>query len=229
MNKTKIITIILSVSLGMMLFLNYNLNNIIRLDKENIEIIKNENTLLNQQIKNNIVEIAKYKNMMESFNKMEVKNLNYIYYPVNLTIKEQEFTQDLCYQNNFSYELILSIIYTESRFDKNATSSSNCLGLMQLNERYLSTYSELANIENPDPFNAMQNISMGIAYLNYLREYWISQGITADEHLYIMILNSYNMGIGSYNNFIKENNTYSRSYDQLISKYKIKLEISGEL
>jgi len=226
MKKMTVILTIVTILLGVN---NIQLNSIVEVKSENIKIIENENTLLNQQIKNNNVEIAKYKNIVDSFNDMEVVNLNYVYYPVDLTVKEQEHLQNLAYNNNFSYELILSIIFTESRFDKNAISSSNCLGLMQLNERYLSTYSELANIENPDPFDAMQNATMGIAYLNYLREYWKSQGVTADEQLYVMMLNSYNMGISSYSRFIKENNTYGRTYDQLISKYKMQLETGQEL
>jgi len=225
----KKLTVMLAIGAILLGVNNIQLNSIVRVKDENIKIIENENTLLIQKLEDNSVELAKYKNIVDSFNDIEIEGLNYTYYDLPLSAREQEYIQDLAYQNNFSYELILAIINLESRFNKNAVSFSNCLGLMQLNEKYLSTYSELAGIENPDPYDIEHNVSMGIAYLSYLREYWISQGVTADEHLYFMVLNSYNMGISSYINFIKENNTYSRTYDQLVSKYKMRLETSGKL
>ncbi len=196
---------------------------------ENIKIIESENARLQDELLVANDKIEQYKNIINSINEIGTESRNYIYYDIPLTINEQEYIQNLVYSNNFSYELILSIIFAESRFDKNAISNSDCLGLMQLNEKYLNTYSKLANIENPDPFNAIQNVTMGVAYLNYLREYWISQGVTANEQLYFYILNSYNMGVNSYKNYIKMNNTYSRTYDQIITKYKTKLEINKEL
>ena len=158
MKKVTVILAIVTILLGMN---NIQLNGIVEAKNENIKIIENENNRLTQQLEDTEFELTTYKNIINSFNDIEVKNINYTYYDLPFSIYEQEYIQDLAYQNNISYELIISLIKLESDFNQYATSSSNCLGYMQLNNRYLeNTYSVLAGIENPDPYDFKQNIKI---------------------------------------------------------------------
>ena len=227
MKKVTVILAIVTILLGMN---NIQLNGIVEAKNENIKIIENENNRLTQQLENVDVELAKYKNIVNSFNDIEVKNINYTYYDLPFSIYEQEYIQDLAYQNNISYELIISLIKLESDFNQYATSSSNCLGYMQLNNRYLeNTYSVLAGIENPDPYDFKQNIKMGISYIVYLREYLRSLGYDSEEVLIYMVLGSYNKGINNYLEYYYTSGDIHTSYANIILKYKMQLETTGEI
>ena len=74
-------------------------------------------------------------------------------------------------QNNISSSLVFSIIKAESKFDKNAKSSANALGLMQLK---LSTANYMASIlgdeqiVQEDLFVPEINIKYGTKYISYL-------------------------------------------------------------
>lgn len=219
MKKMTIVLTIVTILLGSN---NLQLNSIVEAKEENIKILNTK--IENLSSKNE--ELIEYKNIVAGFNSIEISNIDYVYYPVNLTKYEQEYIQNLCYQNQLSYEYILAIIKLESNFQKDAVSNSDCLGLMQINRQFLDLYSELAGIENLDPFDATQNVSMGIAYIIYLRNFWISEGITDQESLFVYISNSYNCGIEGYKNYIKNTGNYSRSYNKTILKYKLEIEQS---
>ncbi len=71
---------------------------------------------------------------------------------------------------NLPSELIASVINVESGFNKNAISSQNAIGLMQIKEstaNYLVDYYNLEN-ENINLFDEETNIKFGCMYLNYL-------------------------------------------------------------
>lgn len=227
MKKLTVMLAIVTILLGVN---NLQLNSIVEAKNENIKMIENDNTLLTQKLNENEHELAKYKNIINSFNDMEIKNVDYVYYDLPFSSFEQEYIQNLAYQNNISYELIISLIKLESGFNQYAKSSSNCLGYMQLNNRYLeNTYSVLAGIENPDPYNFEQNIKMGISYIVYLREYLRSLGYDSEEVLIYMVLGSYNKGLTNYMEDYYETGDIHTSYAEIILKYKIQLETTGEL
>lgn len=223
MKKLTIMLALVTILLGAN---NIQLNSIVEAKNENIKIIENENTLLTQKLNKNEYELAKYKNIINSFNDMEIKNIDYVYYDIPLTINEQEYIQDLCYQTDLSYELILAVVELESGYNKELLSPTNDGGLFQINLNYADFYAQLAGLENYDVFNFEDSCRMGIAGLKYYKNYWIEQGITDDETLYFYILNSYNMGTNGYISYVRTTNQLSRSYDRLVSKYKFELEQS---
>ncbi len=213
--------IIMGLTVAILLLSNQN-----KTLSNSIEIFKEENTLLTQQLENNVVELAKYKNIIGGFNDANVKSSYYVYYNVPLTIIEQEYIQDLCNQNNLSYELVLAVVELESGYNKDLLSPTNDGGLFQINLNYADFYAQLAGLESYDVFNFEDSCRMGIAGLKYYKNYWIEQGITDDETLYFYTLNSYNMGINGYISYVRTTNQISRSYDRLVSKYKFEIEQS---
>lgn len=224
-------TILVTV-MGIVLLLsknNYDSYSTIQLSESNLEIVKNENEKLHQELALANEELTEYKKIFSSFNEVGAENVDYVFYDIPFSNVEQKYIQDLCNINNWSYELIIALIKVESNFDRAAISKSNCLGLMQINNRYLDFYGNLAGIKVDNPYNFKNNIKLGISYLSYLREYWISKGITDDNSLYYYVLNSYNLGNTGYKEYVTETKNYSRTYDKKITKYKKQLEANGEL
>lgn len=213
--------IIIGLTVAILLLGNQN-----KILSNSIEIFKEENTLLTQQLEKSNVELAKYKNTIDGFNDINVKSSYYVYYDIPLAITEQEYIQDLCNQNNLSYELVLAVVELESGYNKNLLSPTNDGGLFQINLNYADFYAQLAGLEEYDVFNFEDSCRMGIAGLKYYKNYWIEQGITDDETLYFYTLNSYNMGANGYVSYVKTTNQLSRSYDRLVSKYKFEIEQS---
>ena len=158
-----------------------------------IEIFKEENTLLTQQLENNVVELAKYKNIIDGFNDMEIKNIDYVYYPIeNLSISQQEYIQNLCWNNDLNYEYILAIMKAESRYDVNAISyDGSSMGIMQIQKRYAKSWADMIGMEEYNLFNFEDNVKLGIAVLVNYRSYWQDKGIT-DEMLFYYMTESYN-------------------------------------
>jgi membrane-bound lytic murein transglycosylase F len=90
---------------------------------------------------------------------------------------------------DWDWRLIASLIYQESQFNPSARSWSGARGLMQLMPRTATAY----GAENPvDP---EQNIMAGIAFMQWLNEYW-EEEITDDEERIRFVLASYNVGQG---------------------------------
>ena len=69
---------------------------------------------------------------------------------------------------NIEKELIYSIIKNESHFNKEAKSSKNAIGLMQVLESTKNDIEKTIERENLDLFNEEDNILVGIKYLSIL-------------------------------------------------------------
>lgn len=225
---TKYKVTIVALSLGIVLLLNNNikLNNTIQISDENIRTINIENENLSQKLAIADGELIEYKNMINNLNEINKENADYIFYDIPFSISEQTYINSVCDKYNISYSLIISLIKVESDFDQWAVSSSNCLGLGQINQKYLSTYSQLAGLETVDPFLFTDNIDMTVAYLAYIREYLKSLGYTIDEDLTVMILGCYNKGVMGYLGHYKETGNIHTNYSDIILNYKMKLEQS---
>lgn len=90
--------------------------------------------------------------------------LFYVLYP----IKYQSQIKKHCDEYGLDYSLVAAVICVESRFDKNAVSSSGASGLMQLMpSTYLWVKSSLSSLSD-DIFDVDANIEAGCFYLNYL-------------------------------------------------------------
>jgi soluble lytic murein transglycosylase len=105
----------------------------------------------------------------------------------------------LCRKYGFSVSSVLSLISTESSFDKDATSSVGAVGLMQImpktagfiaKKEGIRTYHRAQDLHNPTV-----NLSVGIAYLSYLR------GKYTKSHSYLA---AYNMGPTKFNRITRK-------------------------
>ncbi len=81
-----------------------------------------------------------------------------------LTKKQQRKIFKICARANISYEFVMAVIYTESRFDADCVSDNGeSVGLMQIQERWhrpLMDKLGCTNLKNP-----LQNVRVGVALL----------------------------------------------------------------
>lgn len=102
----------------------------------------------------------------------------------------------MCDENEISYELVLAVMYLESRFDVEAVNYANSngtrdYGLMQINSRYKDVHAENAGIDNFNVFDPYENIKVGINVLVTERNYWREYGMCEME-VFKYFLSSYN-------------------------------------
>ena len=143
-----------------------------------------------------------------------------ITHDIPLTQQEQMFIYENCLKNNLSYEMVLGLIQLESNFKKDLVSATDDYGIMQINKNYAEWYANLAKLEDYNLIDFEDNILMGIAGLKFYKEYYQSIEMP-DELIFYYMLNSYNMGIVGYNNYVCDIRTFSREYIRKILKYKI--------
>lgn len=119
------------------------------------------------------------------------------------------------YINRYSKEynldpfLVASIINVESKYDKNATSSKNARGLMQIGESTGKWASEVLQITSYTAdmlYNPEVNIRIGTWYLNQLNKEF-------DNNLEL-VLAAYNAGSGNVNKWLVDGE-YSRNGEEL--------------
>lgn len=129
----------------------------------------------------------------------------------DITLDEsyQKYTWEWCQMLGLDYDLILALMYHESRFDVNAYSRTNDIGLMQVNQGNKQWVNELAK-RKIDLWEPYDNILAGLLIYKHYEDYWINKGI--EEDLFKYALNSYNMGIGGFTSAgYPINRSYSRN------------------
>lgn len=143
-------------------------------------------------------------------------------YNIPLEKQIREYIWDLCMKKELSYEMVLSLIYVESKFKYDAVSHTSDVGLFQLNPINYEWLPELAGIENFSPYDVYDNILCGVTLLEYLRNDLKSKGY-CEEDMYPYLLLSFHMGQTGANNYIKKYGLQSE-YISKITEYKIFLE-----
>ncbi len=105
----------------------------------------------------------------------------------------------LCRKHGFAVSSILSVISTESSFDKDATSSVGAIGLMQVMPKTADFIAQKTGIHSyhhaRDLHDPATNLSIGIAYMSYLR------GKYTESHHYLA---AYNMGPTKFNRMVRK-------------------------
>jgi hypothetical protein len=152
----------------------------------------------------------------------ELIESRYTFYNIPLTKSQQIDVQESVRQYNLSYELVLSIMYVESRYNTNAISSTNDHGIMQLNSPTFYWCAKQLGIENPDPLDFNTNLKCGTYYLDYTRDYWVNYG-SPEEYILILTVSGFHNGIEGAKSRI-ENNTLDWEYINKVIDYKYKLE-----
>jgi len=75
---------------------------------------------------------------------------------------------DAAARHGVAEELVLAVIWNESRFRPTATSPAGAMGLMQLMPSTVRTLSERLGVADPDPYDPAFNVDAGTYYLGLL-------------------------------------------------------------
>lgn len=145
-------------------------------------------------------------------------------YNIPLDITAQKLIYNECQKYNLSEVLVYAIIKTESDFNHKLISKTGDFGLFQINKNTYPWIAKELNITNFDPLNKKHNIQAGIFYINYLRNYWQSQGLP-DEEVFKLTIVSYNRGIGGCYQTISRGGIDRNKYLRRVIKNKNSLEI----
>lgn len=111
--------------------------------------------------------------------------------------------EDIVLENSCKYNLdpylVFAVINVESNFNKNATSSRNARGLMQIIDSTAQEMNEMTNsaeiIDNENIYDEYVNIELGCKYLASL--------ISRYNGNYYLAVCAYNAGIGNINNWLE--------------------------
>lgn len=131
---------------------------------------------------------------------------------VPLNEKIQKYMYEKCQEFDFDYDVLLALAWKESHYQTRLVSSTNDIGLLQINKNNQKWVNQMAGRELNlyDPYD---NIFASLLILDSYRSEWIKQGIPEDK-LMQYTLNSYNMGVTGY----KRAGYPSRSYDRDIQR-----------
>lgn len=145
-------------------------------------------------------------------------------YNINLDYNIQKYIWDEANKYNISFELMLAIAYTESKFDPTVVSwDGSSTGLFQINTRNTFRWisSELG-IEKANPKNPYHSASVAAWYVNYLRNKFLEQGYS-EETVTNKVLLAYRFGESG-----SKKRKLNHPYVKKVLEYKNKLE-SGEI
>ena len=107
---------------------------------------------------------------------------------MGLSGKYYDLVKSECDKYGLNHITVLSLIKTESNFNKNAKSNKNAIGLMQIKEETARYVSKMYDIECDDLYDYNANIKIGVAYLDYLTKKFVYEDL---------VLCSYNAGEGT--------------------------------
>lgn len=110
------------------------------------------------------------------------------YYDIPLTNEEQDYIRKTAKEYNLDFELVLSVCYVESRYNRYAFSGTS-VGMMQIQPTWwVDTFQDLGCT---DWYSLEDNVKMGCYILNYL---FTEYGQTSK------VLSAYNTGNPNANN-----------------------------
>lgn len=128
------------------------------------------------------------------------------------------YNMDVIHQKSEEYqvpmEVILAVMRVESRFDPMATSpDGRNYGLMQINQIHLDGLKDKMEI-----LDIPKNVESGVSLLSSLME--------SEEDLHY-VLNSYNMGVTGYKNYVNQTGERTRAYSRTVLRFAEELERSA--
>lgn len=118
-------------------------------------------------------------------------------------------------------QLICSIIYFESRFNPKAISVVNAVGLMQVRSIVLKELKRTHNIDSIDLTDSLQNLFVGIWYLDRIKHYLPERCEKTMEKRLHFVLSSYNHGVGKTLKYKTCKTNYS---NRVINRYLKKIK-----
>lgn len=204
-------------------------------EKINGSEISNENYIegLNEYI-NNKVMLDQIKEIINKQNEEYTQitdNPIKPEYDITLDAKIQDYIWEQSLLHNWSYEYLLALAYTESRFDLSAFNDSNKNntvdgGLYQINSSNLEWINDVTEYEL-DIYNPYHNIDAAIVLLNYLRDKFTEMDMSEEELFYTITL-AYNRGESGAIKYVKQNG-FNNEYVDKVLNIKEQLEQFGTI
>jgi len=118
----------------------------------------------------------------------------------------------LCHKYGFAVSSVLSLVSAESSFDKDAVSGVGAVGLMQIMPKTASFIAKKSGIRSyhraRDLHDPSVNLSVGVAYLSYLREKY------SQSHRYLA---AYNMGPTKFNRMVRRHSPRPASVKRYVT------------
>jgi soluble lytic murein transglycosylase-like protein len=133
-----------------------------------------------------------------------------------------DYIYNLSEENEIAYTYLLAIMKVESDYDHTVLSRTNDMGLFQINKSNIKSFSKMAGISDPDPYNPYHNVAMAVAYISYLNEYWSQFDYSEEDKFYLVTL-SYNRGIAGAKRYIQKHG-WNNSYVNKVLKVKEEIE-----
>ena len=129
------------------------------------------------------------------------------------------YNMDVIHQKSEEYqvpmEVILAVMRVESSFDPMATSpDGRNYGLMQINQVHLDGLKDKMEI-----LDIPKNVESGVSLLSALME---------KENDLHYVLNSYNMGVTGYQNYVNQTGERTRAYSRTVLRFAEELERSNQ-
>lgn len=200
----------------------YDGNKEIERAKINTEVLKEaENKII--EVGTKLPDLASRSNLVESMaNIIPTAADGFVAYNIALPVEQQQYAYNICKKYGIEYELLLAVMYKESRFNPNAT-GSNAYGLCQIHGSNLSMLSYRLGISSLyDPYD---NMTAG-AYL--LSTYFgVAQNYVSGENVEIYALNAYNMGEGAYYTSCFSRGVLNREYSNSVIAIKNIIKTNG--
>lgn len=172
---------------------------------EDVSFLSSE--LEKTNVKNDII-VSENKILVEKINELQEFNSSYIR-DLNLDVEYQEFLYKTCVELGLDYDIQLAKISLESNFNVNARNTNNNgtidYGLSQINSANLKTMDDMGLDVINDPYD---NIYGGCYIYYAYKNKMLDRGYFGEE-LIIRSLNSYNMGVAGFDNYVKNGNHYN--------------------
>lgn len=127
---------------------------------------------------------------------LAVISIRYFLYNIQYRLQYRDIIAKYSEEYNVDAYLIMSIINTESRFDKDAVSQKGAIGLMQITKptaEWIAKAMKIKNFNADDLYDPETNIKMGTWYISNLREEFSTTEL---------VLAAYNAGRGNVNDWI---------------------------
>lgn len=180
------------------------------LQSDNDELV-NELVVLGEQIEDMKNEVDRVEGELEIYKYRELWYRN-----INLSEELQEYIYNMCLRLDLDYDIALAKMKLESQFNINAIGynkdsegniKSTDHGIGQVNSNNLEWVNELCNRDVDVINNVYDNIEASLRIYKHYRDYWSNKGYNGLE-LEIRALNTYNMGVSGFNNYISNGNDY---------------------
>lgn len=176
---------------------------------------------------NSVIEVGTSLNLSTSRSSgVTIPNVDdgFRVYSIALSQDMQQYTYAMCEKYGVQYELLLAVMYVESRYNVNAVGGGNSYGLCQIH------YSNTANLQRAigltDLLDPYDNIEAGAYMLNM----YLNAGRKRSSDTYFIEhygLNCYNMGEGMFVSNCYNNGILERTYSNKVRSIRDSIIANG--